>query len=50
MSVPDLFATIMNQLGIDHDELTYEHHGRSETPTDSVVTDAAVVHELLGNV
>ena len=50
VSVPDLFATIMNQLGIDHDELTYEHHGRLETPTDSVVTGAAVVHELLGNV
>ena len=50
VSVPDLFATIMHQLGIDHDELTYEHHGRLETPTDSVVTNATVMHELLENV
>ena len=47
VSVPDMFATVMHQLGIDHDALTYEHHGRPETPTDSVVTDARVVRELL---
>jgi len=47
VSVPDLFATLMHQLGIDHDALTYQHHGRPETPTDSVVTDARVVRELL---
>ncbi len=47
VSVPDLFATVLHQLGLDHDELTYNHHGRDETLTDSPVSDAAVVHALL---
>jgi hypothetical protein len=47
VGVNDLFATILCQLGIDHDRLTYHHHGRDETVTDSPVTNAQVVPELL---
>jgi uncharacterized protein DUF1501 len=47
VSVNDLHATILHQMGLDHDRLTYHHHGREETLTDSVVTDANVVTELL---
>ncbi|MEE3373265.1 MAG: DUF1501 domain-containing protein [Planctomycetota bacterium] len=47
VSVPDLFATILHQLGLDHDELTYHHHGRDETLTDSPVSGATVVEQLL---
>ena len=32
VSVPDLHATLLHQLGLDHDRLTYPHHGRDETP------------------
>jgi hypothetical protein len=34
-------------MGLDHDRLKYPHHGREETLTDSVVTGARVVRELL---
>ncbi|MDP6444305.1 MAG: DUF1501 domain-containing protein [Pirellulaceae bacterium] len=47
VSVNDLHATLLHQLGLDHDRLTYHHHGRDESPTDSVVTDARVVRKLL---
>jgi uncharacterized protein (DUF1501 family) len=47
VSVNDLHATVLHQLGLDHDLLTYRHHGRDETLTDSVVTDARVVHEII---
>ena len=47
VSVPDLFATILHQLGLDHDALTYHHHGRDETLTDSPVSNARVVEQLL---
>lgn len=47
VSCPDLLATILHQLGLDHDRLTYQHHGRQETLTDSPVTGAAVVAGLL---
>ena len=47
VSVADLHATILRQLGLDHDALTFPHHGRPETLTDSPVTNARVVHELL---
>ena len=47
VSVPDLHATILHQLGLDHDRLSYAHAGRDETLTDSVVTDAQVVHSIL---
>ena len=47
VGVPDLHATILNQLGLDQNKLIYRHHGRPETPTDAVVTKARVVTELL---
>jgi uncharacterized protein (DUF1501 family) len=47
VSVPDLHATILNQLGIDHARLTYPHHGRAESLTDPDVTGARVVEEIL---
>jgi hypothetical protein len=47
VSCPDLLATILHQLGLDHDRLKYLHHGREESLTDSPVTDAHVVRDLL---
>ena len=47
VSVPDLQATVMHQLGVDHRKLSYLHHGRDETPTDYPVTGAKAVRELL---
>jgi hypothetical protein len=47
VSVGDLHATILHQLGLDHNRLTYRHHGRDETLTDSVVTEAKVVGGIL---
>ena len=47
VSVPDLHATILHQLGLDHSELTFQHNGRSESLTDHLVTGAEVVPQLL---
>ena len=47
VSVPDLHATILNQLGIDHTKLTFTHSGRPERLTDPEVTGARVVEEIL---
>lgn len=47
VSCPDLLATILHQLGLDHDRLKYLHHGREESLTDSPVTGAQLVRELL---
>ena len=47
VSVADLHATVLHQLGFDHDRLTYLHQGRPESLTDSVVSNARVVHGLL---
>lgn len=47
VSVPDLHATVLHQLGIDHRRLWYRHQGRAETPTDAAVTGARVVTEIL---
>lgn len=47
VSVPDLFATILHQLGLDHRRLTYFHHGREESLTDPAVSKAHVVTDLL---
>jgi hypothetical protein len=45
--VTDLFATLLHQLGLDHNALTFRHQGRDETLTDAAVTGAIVVHELI---
>ena len=47
VSVPDLMATILHQLGLDHDKLSYNVHGVNETLTDSKVTAAKVVQNLI---
>lgn len=47
VTVPDLHATILHQLGLDHDRVAFPHHGRDETLTDSPVTNARVIRELL---
>ncbi|MEZ6145568.1 MAG: DUF1501 domain-containing protein [Planctomycetaceae bacterium] len=47
MSVNDLHATILRQLGLDHERLTYTHHARPETMTDAVVTGAKVIDEMI---
>jgi uncharacterized protein (DUF1501 family) len=48
VTIPSLHATILQQLGLDHDRLAFHHHGRDETLTDAVVTKARVVEELVG--
>jgi hypothetical protein len=47
VSVQDLHATILNQLGLDHTRLSYHHHGSDESLTDARVSKARVVAELL---
>ena len=47
VSVQDLHATLLHQLGLDHTRLTYYHHGSDESLTDARVTQARVVAELL---
>ena len=49
VSVPDLHATILHQLGLDHRRLSYRLHGSEETLTDARVTNARVVGDLLKN-
>jgi hypothetical protein len=49
VTVPDLHATILHQLGIDHDRLSYRHHGSDETLTDARVTRARVIEDILEN-
>ncbi len=46
VTVQDLHATLLRQLGIDHEKLAYRHHGSNETLTDARVTRARVVTEL----
>ena len=48
VSVPELHATLFNQLGLDHKRVTYRHHGREESLTDTPVTHAEVVSALVG--
>src|SRR5262245_49906587 len=47
VSVPDLHATILHQLGLDHNKVTFPHKGRAETLTDSPMTKAKVIAGLL---
>jgi hypothetical protein len=47
VSVPDLHATILYLLGLDHERLKYHHHGRNETLTDPAVSHAKIVGALL---
>lgn len=45
--VSDLHATLLHALGLDHQRLTYPHDGREDSLTDSVITGARLVPELL---
>jgi uncharacterized protein DUF1501 len=45
--VPDLHATLLHALGLDHERLTYPHEGREDTLTDANVTRARVIPQLL---
>jgi hypothetical protein len=45
--VPDLHATLLRALGLDHERLTYPHAGRDDSLTDAGVTKARLVPELL---
>jgi uncharacterized protein (DUF1501 family) len=47
VSVPNLQATLLHLLGLDHSKLTYPHGGREETPTEFSITGATVVGDLL---
>jgi hypothetical protein len=47
VSIHDLHATLLYQLGLDHGRLTYRHNGSDESLTDARVTNARVVRELL---
>ena len=47
VSVPDLHATLLHQLGLDHRRVTFPHQGRNETLADAEVTGARVVRELI---
>jgi hypothetical protein len=45
--VPDLHATLLRALGLDHLRLTYPHEGRNDSLTDVVVSNAKVIPRLL---
>jgi Protein of unknown function (DUF1501) len=45
--VPELHATLLHTLGLDHTRLTFPHEGRADTLTDAVVTHAEVAGDLL---
>jgi Protein of unknown function (DUF1501) len=47
VSCHDLHATLLHQLGLDHERLTYHHEGREESLTDPAVSHARVVGEVL---
>ena len=47
VGVPDLFATVLNQMGLDHERVTYNVHGIQENVTDTRVYNARVVREML---
>jgi hypothetical protein len=47
VSVPELHATLFHQLGLDHNRVTFKHHGREESLTDTPVTHAEVVSALV---
>lgn len=47
VTMHDLHATLLSALGLDHLRLTFDHDGRRESLTDSDLTHARVVQELL---
>jgi hypothetical protein len=49
IGVPDVIATLLNQLGLDHKKVQYPYGGRLETPSDVTVTGAKVARDLLSD-
>jgi hypothetical protein len=49
VSVPELHATLLHQLGLDHHKLGFPYRGRRETLTDAPVSKARVVAGVLKN-
>ena len=49
VGVPDMTATILHQMGIDHKRVQYPNGGRMETPSDVTVTGAKIVAGILDN-
>ena len=47
VSVHDLLAAVLHQVGLDHTRLTYKHNNLEESLTDARTTDAVVVGDLL---
>ena len=47
MPVPDMIATVLRQLGLDHQKVLYPYGGRMENPSDATVTGAKVVSDLI---
>lgn len=47
VGVPDLMATLLHQLGLDHKRLMFNVHGSDETLTDSKVTGAKIIPEWI---
>jgi uncharacterized protein (DUF1501 family) len=47
VSVPDLQATVLAALGIDHKRFLFLHNGAPETPTDVLISGANVVAPLM---
>ncbi len=47
LGVPDLFATVLHQMGLDHERVTYNVQGFEENVTDTRVHKARVVEELI---
>ena len=47
VDIHDIHATILHQLGVDHEALTYRHGGRDHRLTD---VHGRVVHEILESV
>lgn len=48
ISMPDLFATISHQLGLDHEQVSFPQAGRNETLSDAEATGAKICHDLIG--
>lgn len=46
--VPNMIATVLQQLGMDHTRVQYPHGGRMETPSDVTVTGAKPIGDLIG--
>ncbi|MBM4005141.1 MAG: DUF1501 domain-containing protein [Planctomycetes bacterium] len=48
VTMHDLHATLLHTMGLDHQRLHFDHEGRLETLTESDLTKAKVIGELLG--